>query len=84
MCPRIPWLLDATVAENIAFGAPRATRDDMLEAGSALKTRPAGRSFSQASATSSVVNEEPCFSARAVVEASRTTTTDRMVLLVTP
>jgi hypothetical protein len=33
--PQDPWLLDATVAENIAFGNPRATRDDVLEAGRA-------------------------------------------------
>jgi ABC-type multidrug transport system fused ATPase/permease subunit len=33
--PQDPWLLDATVAENIAFGNPNATRDDVLEAGRA-------------------------------------------------
>ncbi|HET6296574.1 MAG TPA: ABC transporter ATP-binding protein [Kribbella sp.] len=31
--PQDPWLLDATVAENIAFGNPAATRADVLEAG---------------------------------------------------
>jgi ATP-binding cassette subfamily B protein len=31
--PQDPWLLDATIAENIAFGSPRATRADVLTAG---------------------------------------------------
>ncbi|MGW7682215.1 ABC transporter ATP-binding protein [Kribbella sp. NPDC054772] len=31
--PQDPWLLDATVAQNIAFGNPAATRADVLEAG---------------------------------------------------
>jgi ATP-binding cassette subfamily B protein len=31
--PQDPWLLDATIAENIAFGSLRATRADVLEAG---------------------------------------------------
>ncbi|WUJ74622.1 ABC transporter ATP-binding protein/permease [Kribbella soli] len=31
--PQDPWLLDATVAENIAFGNPAASRADVLEAG---------------------------------------------------
>jgi ATP-binding cassette, subfamily B, bacterial len=31
--PQDPWLLDATVAENIAFGNPAAARADVLEAG---------------------------------------------------
>jgi ABC-type multidrug transport system fused ATPase/permease subunit len=30
--PQDPWLLDGTLAENIAFGSPRATRDDVLAA----------------------------------------------------
>ncbi len=33
--PQDPWLLDATIAENIAFGAPRAARHRVLEAGRA-------------------------------------------------
>ncbi len=31
--PQDPWLLDTTVAQNIAFGNPTATRADVLEAG---------------------------------------------------
>jgi ATP-binding cassette, subfamily B, bacterial len=31
--PQEPWLLDASIAENIAFGSRRATRADVLEAG---------------------------------------------------
>lgn len=31
--PQDPWLLDATIAENIAFGSLRASRSDVLEAG---------------------------------------------------
>jgi ATP-binding cassette subfamily B protein len=33
--PQDPWLLDATIAENIAFGSHRATRADVLAAGRA-------------------------------------------------
>jgi ATP-binding cassette, subfamily B, bacterial len=33
--PQDPWLLDGTVAENIAFGKPGATRAEVLEAGRA-------------------------------------------------
>lgn len=33
--PQEPWLLDATIAENIAFGSRRATRADVLAAGRA-------------------------------------------------
>ncbi|MGY1593386.1 ABC transporter ATP-binding protein [Geodermatophilus sp. SYSU D00708] len=33
--PQDPWLLDGTVADNIAFGNPAATRADVLEAGRA-------------------------------------------------
>lgn len=33
--PQDPWLLDGTVAENILFGKPEATRADMLAAGRA-------------------------------------------------
>ncbi|MEV6495265.1 ABC transporter ATP-binding protein, partial [Actinoplanes sp. NPDC051633] len=33
--PQDPWLLDGTLAENIAFGAPRATRAEVLAAGRA-------------------------------------------------
>ncbi|HEX5116836.1 MAG TPA: ABC transporter ATP-binding protein, partial [Pseudonocardiaceae bacterium] len=31
--PQDPWLLDATVAENIAFGSRQATRAEVLQAG---------------------------------------------------
>jgi ABC-type multidrug transport system fused ATPase/permease subunit len=30
--PQDPWLLDATVAENIAFGSPTATRAEVIDA----------------------------------------------------
>ena len=33
--PQDPWLLDGSLAENIAFGAPRATRAEVLAAGRA-------------------------------------------------
>ncbi|HEY7273398.1 MAG TPA: ABC transporter ATP-binding protein [Actinoplanes sp.] len=33
--PQDPWLLDGTLAENIAFGSARATRADVLAAGRA-------------------------------------------------
>ncbi len=33
--PQDPWLLDGTIADNIAFGAPGATRADILAAGAA-------------------------------------------------
>jgi ATP-binding cassette subfamily B protein len=33
--PQDPWLLDATIAENIAFGSRHATRADVLAAGRA-------------------------------------------------
>jgi ABC-type multidrug transport system fused ATPase/permease subunit len=33
--PQDPWLLDGTIAENIAFGAPDATRAEVLAAGRA-------------------------------------------------
>jgi ABC-type multidrug transport system fused ATPase/permease subunit len=33
--PQDPWLLDATLAENIAFGSRTATRADVLAAGNA-------------------------------------------------
>jgi ATP-binding cassette subfamily B protein len=33
--PQEPWLLDATIAENIAFGSRRATRANVLAAGRA-------------------------------------------------
>lgn len=35
--PQDPWLLDATVAQNIAFGNPAATHADVLEAGRAAQ-----------------------------------------------
>jgi ATP-binding cassette subfamily B protein len=31
--PQDPWLFDATIAENIAFGAPNAARHQVLDAG---------------------------------------------------
>jgi ATP-binding cassette subfamily B protein len=31
--PQDPWLLDATIAENIAFGSRHATRAEVLQAG---------------------------------------------------
>jgi ATP-binding cassette subfamily B protein len=33
--PQDPWLFDASIAENIAFGSPRATRHGVLRAGRA-------------------------------------------------
>ena len=33
--PQDPWLLDATIAENIAFGSRKATRAEVLDAGAA-------------------------------------------------
>ncbi|HEX3591136.1 MAG TPA: ABC transporter ATP-binding protein [Pseudonocardiaceae bacterium] len=33
--PQDPWLLDASIAENIAFGSRRATRAEVLDAGAA-------------------------------------------------
>lgn len=35
--PQDPWLLDGTIAQNIAFGSLRATRTDVLEAGRAAQ-----------------------------------------------
>jgi ATP-binding cassette, subfamily B, bacterial len=113
--PQDPWLLDATVAENIAFGNQRATRVDVVDAGRAAQVDefvdqlPEGydtqlgeggvrlsggqrRRVAIARAAISpapmVLMDEPTASldprsAKAVVEAIRTTTTNRTVLLVT-
>jgi ATP-binding cassette, subfamily B, bacterial len=113
--PQDPWLLDATVAENIAFGNPRATRDDVLEAGRAALVdefigrlphgydTPLGESGIRLSggqrrrvaiARAAVSNapmvllDEPTASldprsAKAVIDAIRTATTNRTVLVVT-
>jgi ATP-binding cassette subfamily B protein len=113
--PQDPWLLDATVAENIAFGNPRATRDDVLEAGRAALVdefigrlphgydTPLGESGIRLSggqrrrvaiARAAVSNapmvllDEPTASldprsAAAVIDAIRTATTNRTVLVVT-
>jgi ATP-binding cassette, subfamily B, bacterial len=113
--PQDPWLLDATVAENIAFGNQHATRDDVIAAGRAAQVdefidrlpngydTPLGESGVRLSGgqrrrvaiaraaispAPMVLMDEPTASldprsARAVVEAIRTTTTHRTVLLVT-
>jgi ABC-type multidrug transport system fused ATPase/permease subunit len=113
--PQDPWLLDATVAENIAFGNPRATRDDVLEAGRAALVdefigrlphgydTPLGESgvrlsggqrrrvaIARAAVSKApmVLLDEPTSSldprsAAAVINAIRTATTDRTVLVVT-
>jgi ABC-type multidrug transport system fused ATPase/permease subunit len=113
--PQDPWLLDATVAENIAFGNPRATRDDVLEAGRAALVdefigrlphgydTPLGESgirlsggqrrrvaIARAAVSKApmVLLDEPTASldprsAAAVIDAIRTATTNRTVLVVT-
>jgi ABC-type bacteriocin/lantibiotic exporter with double-glycine peptidase domain len=113
--PQDPWLLDATVAENIAFGNPKATHDDVLEAGRAALVdefigqlphgydTPLGESGVRLSggqrrrvaiARAAVSNapmvllDEPTASldprsAKAVIDAIRTATTNRTVLVVT-
>jgi ABC-type multidrug transport system fused ATPase/permease subunit len=113
--PQDPWLLDATVAENIAFGNPKATHDDVLEAGRAALVdefigrlphgydTPLGESGIRLSggqrrrvaiARAAISNapmvllDEPTASldprsAKAVINAIRTATTNRTVLVVT-
>jgi ATP-binding cassette subfamily B protein len=113
--PQDPWLLDATVAENIAFGNPLATRDDVLEAGRAAlvdefigrlphgydtslgesgvrlsggQRRRVAIARAAVSKAPMVLLDEPTASldprsAAAVIEAIRTATTHRTVLVVT-
>jgi ABC-type multidrug transport system fused ATPase/permease subunit len=113
--PQDPWLLDATVAENIAFGNPLATRDDVLEAGRAAlvdefigrlphgydtslgesgvrlsggQRRRVAIARAAVSKAPMVLLDEPTASldprsAAAVIEAIRTATTNRTVLVVT-
>jgi ABC-type multidrug transport system fused ATPase/permease subunit len=113
--PQDPWLLDATVAENIAFGNPRATRDDVLEAGRAAlvdefigrlphgydtslgesgvrlsggQRRRVAIARAAVSKAPMVLLDEPTASldprsAAAVIDAIRTATTNRTVLVVT-
>jgi ATP-binding cassette subfamily B protein len=113
--PQDPWLLDATVAENIAFGNQYATRDDVIEAGRAAQVdefidrlpdgydtslgesgvrlsggqrRRVAIARAAISPAPMVLMDEPTASldsrsAAGVVEAIRTTTAHRTVLLVT-
>jgi len=113
--PQDPWLLDATVAENIAFGNQDATRAGVIAAGRAALVEefadrlpfgydtPLGEggvrlsggqrrrvAIARAAVSSApmVLLDEPTssldpVSAAAVIEAIRTTTTHRTVLLVT-